>query len=226
MHFTLWIGIVATLVFTLLVIIGVSVIQYNLFLKSLCVLKTTENEIAITFDDGPDETYTPLVLDVLARYNVKASFFCIGSKIKNNENILKRIHEEGHSIGNHSFEHASSFPFWLPKRMIESIEKTDHEIRRVIGKDVKLFRPPFGVVNNFIAYAVSKSHKKSVGWSIRTKDTVRTPEQVVEIVKQKIKPGSIILMHDSHENVVAELTQILDYCKTKNLQAVSIEDYC
>ncbi len=214
---------VSVLIIIGLVVIGVSVMRTNLFFYSLCHLDVAERNIAITFDDGPDPVYTPRVLDVLAEYGAKATFFCIGNKIQGNEELLRRIFNEGHSIGNHTYEHAISFPFWTPGRMVQSVIKADNEIKRVIHQETKLFRPPFGVVNNFVAVMISRLHKNSIGWSIRTKDTKFGPTKVLRKVFLNIKPGSVILLHDSHEYIVTELKQILEYCKRHKLKAVALQ---
>ncbi len=213
---------VCALVFIALVVIGVSVIKTNLFFHSLCHLDSEDRNIAITFDDGPNALYTPQVLDILAEYGAKASFFCIGNKIQGNETLLQRIYDEGHSIGNHTYEHKVSFPFWTPGRMVKSVIKTDKEIERVIHQKTKLFRPPFGVVNNFVAVMISRLDKKSIGWSIRTKDTKFGPTTVLRKVFLNIEPGSVILLHDSHEYIVTELKEILEYCNRHELKAVAL----
>jgi len=201
---------------------GVSSIKLNLFVASVCKLKNTNNEIALTFDDGPDAELTPLILDLLAEYNAKATFFCIGNKIEPNKDLVKRIVAEGHSVGNHTFEHAYNFPIWSVKRILISIRKTDELIEKFSGAESLLFRPPFGITNNLIALAVKKTGKKSIGWSIRTKDTCRKPEEVIKIVERRISSGSIILLHDNNKNILTELKAILEICKNKNLKPIAL----
>lgn len=213
---------IISLLFIAITIAGVSVMKYNLFIKAISKLAGNNNEIAITFDDGPCPERTPQILDLLARYNAKATFFCIGNKISANKAIISRIHNEGHSIGNHTFEHSNNFPVWSVKKMKASILATDKEVEALDLKVSTLFRPPFGVTNNLVAMAINKCNKKCIGWSIRTKDTLRTPNQVLTLVKRKLKPGSIILLHDTNEHVCAELEQILLYCKQQELKPIAL----
>ncbi|MCU4173559.1 polysaccharide deacetylase family protein [Carboxylicivirga sp. N1Y90] len=211
-----------TALFITITIIGVSVLKYNLFIKSVCNLSGNNNEIAITFDDGPCPDRTPQILDLLARYDAKATFFCIGNKIAENKAVLSRMHNEGHSIGNHSYEHSNSFPIWSTKKMQVSIIATDKELNKIGIQESNLFRPPFGVSNNLIAKAIKTCGKQCIGWSIRTKDTVKSPEQVLRTVKRKLKPGSIILLHDTNKHVCDELEQILLYCKKQKLKPIAL----
>ncbi|MBN2165430.1 MAG: polysaccharide deacetylase family protein [Marinilabiliaceae bacterium] len=209
-------------VYIIIVVIGVSNIGFNLFINSTLTIKTTNNEIAITFDDGPNEELTPRVLDILASYNAKATFFCIGNKAEKNASLLKRIQSEGHKIGNHTFEHSVWFPFWSVNRIKESIIKTDNVFENAKIENTGLFRPPFGITNNLISVAVRSLNKQSVGWSIRTKDTVRTSLKVLNIVDKKLKAGSIVLLHDTNENICEELEQILILCQQKKLKPVTL----
>ncbi len=217
----IWIA-AASLFFSVLIVLGVSVMRLNFFVQSTSNIYTESNEIALTFDDGPDQNLTPKILDVLKEYNAKATFFCIGSKVKGQEAILKRIVDEGHSIGNHTFEHKNSFPWWSIKRIKHSIKETDNALTNAGLEPSKMFRPPFGVTNNIIATAIKKSNKKCVGWSIRTKDTCKSIEQVVTKVKKNLKAGDIILLHDTNPNIIEELKQILEYCKLKGFKPVAL----
>ncbi|MCW3806052.1 polysaccharide deacetylase family protein [Plebeiibacterium marinum] len=219
----LWVPVaLITVVYSIIVVLGVSIIRLNLFIKSLSSFKTSENEIALTFDDGPDNELTLKVLDLLKEYKAKATFFCIGNKVEDNEPILKRMLAEGHSIGNHTWEHANSFPWWSVKRITDSIAKTDNALKAIGIEKCTIFRPPFGVTNNLIAAAIKRSNKKCVGWSIRTKDTCKSIEEVVDKVKRNIKPGDIVLLHDTNKNILTELKEILDFCNQKGLKSVAI----
>lgn len=201
---------------------GVASVQLNLFVTSICSIKDGNNEIALTFDDGPDRELTPQILDILNEYGAKATFFCIGSKLKGNEDIIQRMLNEGHAIGNHSYEHSFNFPMWSAKRIKQSIQKTDAIISELSGVDCTIFRPPFGITNNLIAIALKQLGKKSIGWSIRTKDTCNTPDKVVAKVRKNLAPGSIVLLHDTNKSIVSELIEILDYCQSKNLKSIAL----
>ncbi|MCW3785555.1 polysaccharide deacetylase family protein [Plebeiibacterium sediminum] len=219
----IWIAI-TTLFFSGIIALGVSVMRLNFFIQSRSNIYTEKKEIALTFDDGPDQKFTPQILDLLKEFNAKATFFCIGSKVKGQEDILKRMIEEGHAIGNHTFEHANSFPWWSVTKIKESIKNTDKALKEAGLEATIMFRPPFGVTNNIIATAIKQSNKKCVGWSIRTKDTCKSVAEVVNKVKKKLKAGDIILLHDTNSNILVELREILVYCKKHNFTPVALNN--
>lgn len=153
-------------------------------------------QIALTFDDGPAE-YTAAVLDILKKEKVPATFFIIGKHVAGREAILQRMQKEGHSIGNHSFNHGFNFDWQSAASMLHEIEQTNEAIEAVIGSKVKLFRPPYGVTNPNLAKAVRHSGLKSIGWNLRSMDTVaKDKQQLLNKILTKVKAGDIILLHD------------------------------
>ena len=182
------------------------------------------NRICITFDDGPCEQ-TTAVLDKLRECNVRASFFCVGEQVERNPDIARRIVEEGHTLGNHSFSHKVTFPVKSVSNITKEITDTQELIADVTGRTPRFFRPPFGVTNPLIAAALENSGLSSVGWSIRSLDTVtRDREKVLERIRNGIKPGSIILLHDRIWGTVQLLDEVLVICREKNLDPVSLEE--
>ena len=150
-----WWYLITFLAGSLLVAWGCYFIQSQFFVKALYEGPSDKNEIAITFDDGPHEN-TPILLDILARHNVKAAFFCIGKNIFGKENIMKRISEEGHVIGNHSYSHSNMIDLWPLNKLTADVNLAEDEIQKTIGKKCKLFRPPYGVTTPLIAKMVKK----------------------------------------------------------------------
>lgn len=209
----------------LAIVIGSFKIGYNFFLNSFCKKEVLEKKIAITFDDGPDQIYTPKVLSLLRQYEAKATFFCIGKNISSFPEILQEISDEGHSIGNHSYSHKYSIGFSSIHQWSQEIEKTDLIIQKTVGLNCNLFRPPFGVTTPNLAKAIRKSGHKVVGWNIRTCDTLITnPKFILNNIKRKLKPGSIILLHDTHERIPVVLEQLLKILVQHNYKMVTIED--
>lgn len=153
-------------------------------------------EVALTFDDGPAAT-TATVLDTLAREKVKATFFLIGKNISGNEALVKRMADEGHTIGNHSFNHAANFDWQSAAAMQQELEQTNAAIEAVTGTPVSLFRPPYGVTNPNLAKAVSHTGLRSIGWNLRSMDTVaKDGNALLKKIVRQTRPGSIILLHD------------------------------
>jgi peptidoglycan/xylan/chitin deacetylase (PgdA/CDA1 family) len=179
----------------------------GVYVKAICRLQTNEKLMALTFDDSPHAELTPQILDTLAQHNIKAVFFCIGSRMAGNEALIKRIVEEGHLIGNHSFSHVGTFPLFLLKKMIDDLQHCEAEIRRITGQtELSLFRPPFGVTNPTVGKAVKRLRYKTLGWTVRSLDTSLPVEKVIARINRRQRAGNIILLHDT----TAQMPQILN----------------
>lgn len=213
--FLFWLGLTAW---------GSFDIRLSYFTKTLNSDTNNSNrEIAITFDDGPHEM-TEKVLDLLQKFNVKATFFCIGKQIEQNPEVFKRIISEGHVVGNHSYSHSNSIGFFSTQKMMDEISQTNSIIASFLDKKPKLFRPPFGVTNPNIAKAVKQSDLKVIGWNIRSLDTViKDEEDVFQRVKKKIVPGGIILLHDTSEKSVMVLERLLLFLQSEDYKIVTID---
>ncbi len=184
----------------------------NVFVKAWCAAKTDKKVFALTFDDGPHPEKTPAILDVLKKHNVKAVFFCIGTNIADNEELLRRIHNEGHIIANHTFTHSTWYDLLSAGKMRADLLKTEELVFSIIGQRVKLFRPPYGVTNPMLAKAVKSLKYTVMGWSIRSLDTVKKDRyKVVEKVKRLIKPGAVVLLHDRCIDSELVVNDIIEY---------------
>ncbi|SFU57797.1 Peptidoglycan/xylan/chitin deacetylase, PgdA/CDA1 family [Pustulibacterium marinum] len=163
-------------------------------------IPTTEKVVYLTFDDGPTPEITEWVLDQLALFNAKATFFCIGKNIDANPKIFRKILSEGHSVGNHTYNHMNA---WKTNKRIylENSFKTENSILKLHPhfKSKKLFRPPYGKFTPSILKRLRKENYQVVGWDIITEDydKNRTPSKVLLNVTKNITPGSIIVFHDS-----------------------------
>ncbi|MCB0443101.1 MAG: polysaccharide deacetylase family protein [Flavobacterium sp.] len=199
-------------------------IRLNYFTKAYCSkIKSKEKEIALTFDDGPHEM-TEKVLDLLKQFNVKATFFCIGKQIETNPDLFKRIIAEGHLTGNHSYSHSKNFGFFSVQKVLDEIFATNRMVYQLTGLQMKFFRPPFGVTNPMIAKALLTTKHHVIGWNIRSLDTVYENENTIfERVKNKIKPGGIILLHDTSQKSVNVLERLLLFLESENYSIVPID---
>ena len=220
------------IIFLLILGICASSIQINFFFHSINKVNTDKKKIVLSFDDGPSPNITPLVLDVLKEYSCQAIFFCIGHKIKGHESILQRMVAEGHIVANHSFSHSTWFDFYSSIRVYDEIKKTNEEIFRAIGLHSKLFRPPYGVTNPMLAKAINRSGHFSIGWNKRSLDTViKDQEKVLKRILKNIKPGDIVLLHDSVSQCPDTLKKILqalykiDYRVERLDKIIEIECY-
>lgn len=181
-------------------------------------------KIAITFDDGPTE-FTLEILDVLRRFNVKATFFCIGKQIEKHPEILQKIVQEGHIVGNHSYSHSNSIGFFSVERVRDEIQQNDQLIFSKLNKKPLFYRPPFGVTNPKIANALAATKHAVVGWNNRSLDTVIASEnKILNRLKKKINPGGIILLHDTSLKSVHVLEQLLLFLQSENYEVAPLDE--
>lgn len=177
---------------------GAMRIEARFFVPSVCSGSTGRKAIALTFDDGPLPEYTPVVLDILAEAQAPAAFFCIGKNAEANPDLLQRIYEAGHVVGNHSYSHHFWFDMFGSTRMLTDMHQADDAVEAAIDHRPRLFRPPYGVTNPNLARAISRGGYVSVGWNIRSLDTVAKDEnELKQRILDQLKPGAILLLHDT-----------------------------
>jgi len=220
-----WFFALAILVWMTVVFVGSAWIGSNYHVEAFCSDPSeAANKIAITFDDGPTE-FTPKVLDILEAFNAKATFFCIGKNIDQNHEIFRQIIFKGHIAGNHSYFHGKDFDLKNKKEVFEEIERTNFAIRNFSAKTARFFRPPYGVTNPAIAEAVKLTKHHVIGWNIRSMDGVSKDEDAIynRIVRQ-LKPGAIILMHDTSQVSVNVLERILLTLRDQKFEIVPLDE--
>lgn len=224
LNMSYWYLIILLFLWCVVTIIGSFNIKWNYHLNSLNSNYSIENNyIGLTFDDGPNEEFTPQVLKLLKAHNAKATFFCIGKHIKQHPELFQNIIDEGHTVGNHTYTHDKQFGFFNTKRVVSELFETSTVIKNASGLNVVLFRPPYGVTNPSIANAVKKSDLKSIGWSVRTLDTTsKSKKSIIESVQRKVKKGDVILLHDTSTKSIEVLEQLLVLLKEKQLESVTI----
>lgn len=186
---TAWIG---------LLVWGSASIRARFFVPSVCEGPPDRMWVALTFDDGPEPEMTKGILDILSRERVPAAFFCIGRKIIGREAILGRMLTAGHLVGNHGFAHSPGFDWRGSRHMLRDLRRMDEECRRATGRRPRFFRPPYGVTNPNLARAIREGGYVSIGWTLRSLDTVsRDPDRLLKRLLDGLKPGAIILLHDT-----------------------------
>ncbi|RPE09472.1 polysaccharide deacetylase family protein [Chitinophaga lutea] len=170
----------------------------NYYMNVLCKGAGGEKAVALSFDDGPVNGGTAEILDILKAQQVPAAFFFIGNRVAEAPGLVRRAHEEGHLIGNHSYAHQTLFDLLPTSKMKQELQKANDAIEAAAGVKPLLFRPPYGVTNPMLARAVKAGGFTPVGWSIRSLDTViKEEDQLFERVTRKISPGDIFLFHDT-----------------------------
>lgn len=181
------------------------------------------DDIALTFDDGPTE-YTAEVLDLLKEYNMKATFFLIGRQVEKHPALVKRILKEGHTLGNHTWSHSRATGFMNARKMEEEIRAADRILEALTPGKVKFYRPPYGVTNPSVKRAVRETGHIVMGWSIRSLDTViRREQQILNRILRRLKPGKVILLHDTSQKSVNVVRQLLAELEKRSLRSVALD---
>ena len=172
--------------------------------------------VVLTFDDGPHPNTTPHVLDILKKRNLKATFFVLGLQANKYPEIIKRIHDEGHIIGNHTYGHKNLAKL-KPAEIKKEIEKTNNLIEKITGEKPKYIRPPYGSVNKAVISAINDAGMNMVLWTVDTKDWHSKNEKAIlkEVDRQLFITkgeciGGAILMHDIYPSTVRSLDPVLD----------------
>lgn len=209
----------------------------NLFYPSYSRGSRTGRSVALTFDDGPDPEVTPRVLDVLAQYGARATFFTIGCLLAAHPQLARRLKEEHHELGNHSWTHSRQQSFFRARRQQLEIERCAQAIgaltgSRAAGPAQPLFRPPFGLRTPPLVLTAWRMQLTLVSWSLHSHDTrTRDPQRIAQRVLEKIRPGDIVLLHDGHDvpgrhrSACAQaLPRILQGLHEKGLQCVTVTE--
>jgi len=220
-----WLYVLFVFIWVLITAIGSFQIKMNYHFQSLNHnYKTSENHISITFDDGPNPDFTPKVLLLLKENNAKATFFLIGKNAEKHPEIVRQIIEEGHTIGNHSYSHSKNFGFFSAEKVAAELNQTNAILKKIAGKEIKMFRPPFGVTNPNIKKALKTTGHFSIGWSKRSLDTTNlSEEKILKRITSNLKKGDIILLHDTSAKTVAVLEQLLLTLQPHKLQSVPVD---
>jgi peptidoglycan/xylan/chitin deacetylase (PgdA/CDA1 family) len=152
---------------------------------------------ALTFDDAPDSLFLPIILNILAEENVKATFFCLGNCVANNPDSLIGLTEQGHIIGNHTYDHIDITKA-SPEKIMEEILETEDEIEQLTGLRTALFRPPYGFLNNNNIQLIVSMGYRIIMWTIDSYDWMGlTGPMITSRILTGITPGAISLMHNA-----------------------------
>ncbi len=177
------------------------------------------NQIALTFDDGPDPARTPALLDALRELDVKATFFVVGDRVDANPALCARIAGEGHEVGNHTYSHR-----YLPLAPAKSVERELRAIADATGHVPTLARPPYGGRSPWTVRAFAKLAKRLVLWDVNSFDWKgRPPAEVAERVLDRVQPGSIVLFHDTHaERTIETLRLVVPALRARGFALVTV----
>ncbi|MBN2057192.1 MAG: polysaccharide deacetylase family protein [Candidatus Saganbacteria bacterium] len=185
--------------------------------------------VALTFDDGPSLGFTEKVLDIMARENVKGTFFLIGHKVMAQPELMARLAREGHELGNHTFTHSKVT--WLgDDKLAYELKQTSQLISEMTGKSVKLFRPPHGTLNAAKSRLIQQQGYDIVLWTVNADDFyragrgMRSHSSIANRVLGQVKGGDVVLMHDDSQQLVDALPLIIAGLKQKGYSLVTVSE--
>ena len=183
-------------------------------------------EVALTFDDGPSPTYTPQILALLHRYDIEATFFCVGSQVQLYPNLVKEEVDQGHLIGNHSWSHPDMTRLSGPS-LIWQITTSAETMKRVVGVRPTYFRPPYGAISATTLKYINMFGLTTVVWNTDPTDWRRPGvEAIVQTVMRQAGNGAIILLHDGggdRSQTVAALPLIISRLRLQGYRFVTIQ---
>jgi len=183
--------------------------------------------VALTFDDGPNLTYTPQVLDKLEQYGAKGTFFVVGSHLnEKSKPLLQRMADAGHDIGMHGLNHTAMTRFSAAKNT-DRFEQMRQKISEQIegGYDTHLLRPPYGSQNKNVLKACAAAGVACIRWSVDTRDwSNKNANTIFRIVQRDTKNGAIILFHDRLESTVASLDKVIPWLQEQGYALVTVTE--
>lgn len=181
----------------------------------------TKKKVALTFDDGPNANYTEELLEGLKERGVQATFFLLGNQVEKSPEIVKKMHEDGHLIGNHSYEHVNLSSLSDEAAMVQ-VDKTNEAIYKVTGEFPEYIRPPFGCWKSSLDY---KTTMIEVLWNVDPLDwKTDNAETVVKRVLKEVEEDDIILLHDASESSVSAAFRIIDALQKEGYLFVTVDE--
>jgi polysaccharide deacetylase family sporulation protein PdaB len=189
-------------------------------------INTSKKVVALTFDDGPDAKYTPMILEVLHRNRVPATFFVLGSQAEKHPRVMQWIQKAGHEIGNHGYHHYDLHKL-TEQEIYDEIKQAEKAILKTTGVLAQYYRPPGGVITHDVMNAVQACGYDLIRWSVDPQDwsLARTASVIASSVKQHVTSGDIILFHDGGLNqrqTLAALQELITDLRSRGYRFVTI----
>lgn len=185
-----------------------------------------EKNVSLTFDDGPDGSVTPRILDILKDNKIKVSFFFVGTQINYFPGMVRRAYDEGHLVLNHTWDH----PYLTKKDAGEirrEITLTENRIQSITGRKPALVRPPYGAADEKVIAAISGTNNRAIMWSIDSMDWVPKADKqtILKNILDNVRPGDIVLLHSSvgHGTDAEALQELINGLKGKGYKIVDLE---
>lgn len=177
--------------------------------------------VALTFDDGPSLETTPELLKILKEKKVNATFFVLGANFEKNPEIVKQAKKDGNEIGSHSFNH-KNFVYLSTEQATADHNRVNELFKSHLNMDIPIFRPPYGSTNKRV---LSTLKVPNIMWSVDSLDWKSKNSQMIQqTVKQNVKPGSIVLMHDIYPTTVASVGNVIDSLQESGYEIVTVSE--
>lgn len=169
------------------------------FARPLYRVRDVPGHLALTFDDGPDEAFTPRILDLLAAAGQRATFFVVAQRVQRHPALARRILQEGHELGNHTLDHPWHMALWSPRRIAQDLERASRLIEEVTGVTPRLFRSPAAVLSPRIARGARMAGLTLVGYTVRSGDgsPVIPGSAAMKVLRWGLQEGAILTLHDA-----------------------------
>jgi peptidoglycan/xylan/chitin deacetylase (PgdA/CDA1 family) len=223
-------SVLAGLAYLALVLGGVLVLRWRVFVDAIVRGPRGSRGVVLTFDDGPDPTWTPRVLATLAEHEATATFFVIARKAEAHPELVKAILDAGHAVGLHSYAHDRMLSLRGERRVRDDLQRGIAVLEGITGARPTLFRPPIGHTNPIIARVADALDLTVVGWTVSGHDGIASAnvDHVVTRVRRDLRDGVIVALHDAPEHgdrepaAVKALPAILDAVAAENLDVVPL----
>lgn len=187
--------------------------------------------IHLSFDDGPDSRYTPVLLDILQQKKVPASFFVVGRRAEAAPELITAIQKAGHEIGWHTYFHRHAY-YLTPWRSLETMRRWKAELERMLGQPLRWFRPPWGASNIFQGWVAKQMGLKVVLWTANARDWKASSGKtgIIRRLQSRVKPNTIIVLHDAGgdpgapQNMLEALPEVIDTLRAAGYEFVSLQE--
>lgn len=185
-----------------------------------------DRRLVLTFDDGPDDEHTPAVLEALKHYGVPAAFFCLGAQVEKHPDVLRRIVQSGHIVGNHSWSHPHLTKESLTI-VVDELSQTSSIIAQTIGLTPRLFRPPYGDIDDKLTSRIDEMDYRIVLWDVDSEDWSGIPStKIVANVVSRLKEKAILLHHSAGnvQGTVEALPYLIEVARSLGYEFVGLDE--
>ena len=226
-------AIAAGVAYVLLLLGGVLVLRWRMFVDAMVRGPKQARGVALTFDDGPDPATTPRVLDTLDSRQVKATFFVVGEKAEKHPEIVRDMLARGHTVGLHAYRHLRLYATQGEKAVARDLARGMEVLEGITGSRPTWFRPPIGHTQPGMARALDKLELLTIGWTVSAHDGARWigDAEVIGRMRRLARDGAILALHDAAEHGdrvpagVTALPALLEVLEALNLPVVPLSDW-